>query len=438
MMRIRRLQIKKNKISIAIVIGTALEHYDLLLYAHFLHVISALFFPHSDPRVSSILIFLSYGATYLFKPVGGVILAHFGDKRGRQSVLSFSILLMAFPSFIIGCLPTYASIGILAPIILIFCRLAQSFSEGGETPAAAILLVENAKEGSASFYSSLVNVATLLGGILGALMGLIFTLEGMPEWGWRIPFILGGFLGLVGAYIRRKGSETPLFKKAQKEDKIQQIPFLHALKHYKKSMICNLGICTGVVSAFNFTIAYIPYVSKNAFSLKVYETFLLSTFFMSLTIVFLLIWGKIADKIDKKIVMAGGAIFSSILIPMVILSTEKGDFKILLILQSFTCLAMAALTAPLNALASYSFPTEIRFSGNAFIWGIGGAMFGGVTPLICHLLKEWTGSFIGPSLYIMACQLLALISIYSIPTLDKVKSLSKSGSKVDELKVVTN
>ena len=387
-----------------------------MLYAHFLHIIGPLFFPNEDPKITTLLVLLSYASTYLLKPLGGIVFGHLGDTRGRRFVLGFSILLMSFPSVVIGSLPTYHDIGLLAPILLFSCRLLQSFSEGGETAGAAIFLVESSPKNQVAFYSALVGIAIFAGGILGSILGYISVLSWFPEWGWRIPFWTGGLLGVIGFYIRLKALESPMFQKIKDKKQIKKIPLLEAFKRHKISMFCAIGIAAGVCSAFNFTIAYIPFVSKNAFALTTGQVLLMTTFFMSLGIIFLLMNGKLADRYGKRLWMSIGAVGVLLFIPFVLYYTDQENFQALLMLQVFTCFFACMLIAPLNAVSDLElFPTNVNFSANGLCWGIGGALFGGLTPLICQLLKDWTGSFWGPSLYVIFCQLLALTAIYFAP-----------------------
>lgn len=403
----------------------------MLLYAHFLHIIGPLFFPNEDPKVTTLFALLSYASTYLFKPLGGIVFGHLGDTRGRKFVLGASILLMSFPSFLIGCLPTYSSIGIWAPALLLFFRILQSFSEGGETPGAAIFLVESSKLNQRGFSSSFVNVAIFSGGILGSALGYISVSGYFPQWGWRIPFWAGAVIGLVGFYFRIKAVESPLFERAVSMKKIKHIPLLEAFKNHKKSMVCAFGLSAGVCSVFNFTIAYIPFVSQNAFALTTGQVLLMTSFFMLISIIFLLIHGKLADKFGIRKLMSLGCVVCALIIPCVLYKIDQQCFLNLFLLQTLNCFFACALIAPLNAFSVSLFPTNVNFSGNALSWGLGGAIFGGMTPLICHLMKDWTGSFWGPSVYVIFSQLLALTAIFFAPNIlqNKPNKLKTKTSK---------
>ena len=328
---------------------------------------------------------------------------------------------MSLPSVIIGFLPTYSAIGLWAPILLVCCRILQSFSEGGETPGAAIFLVESAAKNRVSFYSALVGVAIYCGGIVGSLVGYVSMASFFPEWGWRVPFWMGGVLALVGFYIRMNASESPLFQKVKQKKELQRQPLLEALCNHKKSMICAFCVACGVCSIGSFNIAYIPFTAKSIFLLTTQQVLLLTTFFMLISICFLLIHGRLADIVGYRKYMAWGSILSSMTVPIILGSIDLGNFSIFVFSQSCLCLMFCALKAPLNAFSVSLLPTNVNFSGNAFAWGIGGALFGGLTPLICQLMKDWTGSFWGPSLYIIFCQLLALTAIYYAPNVLKEK-----------------
>ena len=366
---------------------------------------------------------LSYGSTYIFKPLGGIVFGHIGDTKGRKVVLGSSILLMSFPSVIVGSLPTYADIGVWAPISLILCRVLQSFSEGGETPGAAVFLVESSKKNNVAFYSSLIGVAIYCGGILGSLIGYCSVTSSLPEWSWRIPFWFGGVLGIIGFYIRFKALESPKFKEIQKKGQIKKVPFLEVFKNHKKSVLCNIGLASGIQSIGMFNIAYIPFISKTVFSLETSQVLLLTTFFMGICIFFLLLHGVLADRFGNRKWMILGSIFCCIFVPFVLHYADTAEFFSFVLMQIALCFFFCALKAPLNAITTLEFfPTNVTFTANAFCWGLSGAFFGGLTPLICQLLKDWTGSFWGPSCYVIFCQLLALTAIYFAPNVLKNKS----------------
>ena len=403
-------------------IGTVLEHYDALIYAHMLPMLIPLFFVTQDPFTGTLIGFSSYAAGFIMRPLGGVVFGHFGDKLGRKVSLTFSLLLMSLPTILIGVLPSYAVIGILAPILLVIFRLIQSFSVGGETPGAACMIQENTGFSNKNFASAVMNSGIYFGGVLGGLVGFLCTLPIMPAWGWRIPFFIGSILGVLGFYVRRKARETPEFLEAKKKKKLKKYPLWESFKKDRKSIYCAIGLSAGVVCVSNFTILYLPHVLSKEFLFPSHLVLLSTTGFITLCIIAMLFWGYIADLLGRKKIMVVGCLGLILVMPFVLFSFDEKNLTLLFILYSIACFFFAALCAPLNAFLMYMFPTERRFSGSAFSWGAGYVLFGGMTPIICHSLRNWTGSFWGPSFYVIFCQLLALTAIYFAPNVLKNKS----------------
>ena len=380
-----------------------------------LPVLTPLFFVTTDPFAATIVGFSSYAAGYLMRPLGGIIFGHFGDKLGRKVSLTFSLLLMSLPTVLIGLLPPYAVIGLCAPVFLVLLRLLQSFSLGGEAPGATCMLQETASLKHKSFASSLMVGSSLMGGVIGGIIGFICTLPTMPEWGWRLPFIIGSLLGILGFYFRRKAVETPAFINARSKQKLQKYPLLDSLKKDQKPLLCALGLSAGLVSVSNFTILYLPHVLSKEFLFPAHLVLLTTTLFILLCIIAVLCWGRIADKVGRNKIMYLGGLGLILTMPFVLRAFDEKNLCAVLILYTVACILFAALSAPLNAVLMYMFPTERRFSGSAFSWGAGYVLFGGMTPIICHSLRNWTGSFWGPSFYVIFCQLLALTAIYFAP-----------------------
>ena len=391
----------------------------MLIYAHLLHVIGPLFMPSTDAKSVTINSFISFALGYIFRPIGGLIFGHLGDKLGRKKTLALSITLMSLPTFIIGSLPVYEQIGIWSGIILCLCRAVQSLSVGGETPAAATLLVENSTKARINLTSSLLNVAIYTAGIIGGIVGFICTQSFMPEWGWRIAFFFGAALAFFGLYIRLKTPETPAFEEIRRQKKIIKAPIMECFKNDKLSLFCSFGFAGGIITGGSFIMAYIPNVLRSQFSFETPSVLLTTIIFMLLSIVGLLLCGLWADRIGTKRVMRIGACLVICFVPCVLFSADQNDLLLFLLFQSLACFSFSALTAPLNAMNVILFPTNRRISGAAFSYGLGAIVFGGLTPLICQLLKDWTGSFWGPSLYVIFCQLLALTAIYFAPNVLK-------------------
>jgi len=226
----------QRKIVLLTAIGGALEFYDFTIYALFAPYISQNFFASTNPMIGLLNTFAVFALGYLARPLGGIVFGHMGDKRGRKSAFSVAVFMMAIATLFMGCLPTYDSIGIAAPILLIILRLMQGFSVGGEIPGAALFTIEHVATDKRGFSIGLVFMCITLGNTLGALVGLLLThcltTTQMDLWGWRIPFILGFGLGMVSYIIRKKMAETPVFIHMMKENQLHQKPLVKLFTSY--------------------------------------------------------------------------------------------------------------------------------------------------------------------------------------------------------------
>ena len=207
---------KQGRNFVAAFMGTALEFYDFALFGLLAPVFSTLFFPKEDPIAALIASYGIFAAGFLIRPLGGIVFGYIGDTFGRKRAMVISIIAMMLPTSLIGFLPTYEQIGLLAPIILTLCRLLQGLCAGGEFSGAAIFVIEHAQENKKYFSGSLVTASSVIGMLAASTMASLCALEGVPTWGWRIPFLLCIPIGLLGFYIRKNTQETAAFSNAQK------------------------------------------------------------------------------------------------------------------------------------------------------------------------------------------------------------------------------
>jgi len=210
----------KKKVIIASVLGNALELYDFSLYGIFVPLFATLFFPTGNPTVALLASLATFAVGFLTRPLGGILFGYLGDRFGRKNALLISIMLMALPTLIISFLPTYAQIGILAPILLLLCRLLQGLCAGGEYTGASIFIIEHLGKSRRGLAGSLISASGAIGSLIAMLLGAALLQPGLPEWSWRIPFLMGAFLALIGFYIRRSLQESPEFT----ELLVQQVP----------------------------------------------------------------------------------------------------------------------------------------------------------------------------------------------------------------------
>lgn len=401
--------------SFAALFGTMLENYDLLIFAHLLHVISGTFFPSGNESFARWLFALGY----LFRPLGGIIFAHFGDKIGRTPGMLISMLIMAFPTLTISLLPGYERLGLTASFIICICRCMQGFSSGAEFTQAGVVIVENAPESKKGFYSSLNLTFFFSGALMGAIVAWVFTQPFMPTWGWRIAFFMGSFIVVIGLYMRRKAAETPEFEVARMGSRLVKFPLLETLKKDWVSHLCYFGLCAGSNLLYTNIIVHGPLTSRLKFGLDTPSVLLMTISLLLCTMVFLPIAGLISDKVGYRKVMAVGTLLSCVMVIFSFRACESGDFYSFLTFQALGAAFYALQTGPGHVLGKYMYPTERRCSGTAFAVGVGASVFGGLSPVILHHLKQLTGGVSGPIYWTIAVQSLALLAIYFAPNVSK-------------------
>ncbi|QDR81722.1 MFS transporter [Sporomusa termitida] len=395
-------------------IGNALEWFDYGLYGYFASIISSQFFSSQDPVTALMLAFIVFGVGFVMRPVGGLIFGHYADRVGRRNVLTWTVMLMGVSTFIVGILPTYAQVGVLAPILLAVCRLLQGISTGGEWGSCMSFLAEYATPYNRGFIVSWsqfsIAVGLLLGSGSGAILSSLLSPEDMNAWGWRLPFLSGILIAAYGLYIRRKIDETPVFKGCEDAQALVQTPLKTVFKHYKRETILSFGIVIGWTISYWIIMAYMPtYISKVLkFPLSVglsFNTFLIIIFMIAIPFT-----GMLADKVGRKPVMMGAALGLIVLgYPVFyLLSTTESSVMFLAGLVVLAVLE-AMICGGATVYMTEIFPTNIRCSAIAVGYNIAVACFGGTAPFVSTWLISVTGSNLAPTYYLIAGAMVTLL-----------------------------
>ncbi|WP_186161589.1 glycine betaine/L-proline transporter ProP [Burkholderia gladioli] len=407
----------------AMAIGNAMEWFDFGVYSYIAVTLGQVFFPSSNPSAQLLATFGTFAAAFLVRPLGGMVFGPLGDRIGRQRVLAMTMILMALGTFSIGLIPGYDSIGIMAPVLLLVARLVQGFSTGGEYGGAATFIAEFSTDKRRGFMGSFLEFGTLIGYVMGAgvvaLLSALLSHEALLSWGWRVPFLVAGPLGLIGLYIRMKLEETPAFKRQaelrEAQDKaMPKVNFRETLGRHWRAML----LCVGLVLIFNVTdymaLSYLPSYLSSTLHFDESHGLMLVLLVMVLMMPMTLAAGRLSDLVGRKPVMLAGCIgLLALSIPalMLIRTGEMlpvfGGLLILGVLLSCFC---GVMPSALPAL----FPTEIRYGALAIGFNISVSLFGGTTPLVTAWLVDRTGNLMMPAYYLMGAAVIGAISVLSL------------------------
>ncbi|MCI1593021.1 MFS transporter [Heyndrickxia oleronia] len=409
-----------KKILVASLVGSSIEWFDYFLYGTVAALVfNELFFHSEDPTVGLMLAYASFALSFFIRPLGGIIFSHIGDRIGRKKTLVLTLSLMGGGTVLMGLLPTYSTIGVTAPILLIILRLIQGLGLGGEWGGALLLAVEYAPKNKRGFFGSIPQMGVTIGMLLGTLALSIMTL--LPEnsfmtWGWRVPFLLSALLVFFGLWIRKGIDETPSFRKAQEKGEIAKIPFIETIRTHWKEVLIAVG--AKVVETAPFYIFGTFIVSYATTQLGYSRTVTLNAVTIATIITTILIpyMGRLSDTFGrKKLYVIGTCLMIIYAFPYFWLIHQHS--AVLLIVATVLGLGIiwAPITAVLGTMFSEIFKSNVRYTGITLGYQIGAAVAGGTAPLVATaLLKAYNNSYVPVALYIILASIISLIAIWSV------------------------
>lgn len=406
------------KILILTSLGGALEFYDFVIFGIFAQYIGQAFFSMLGPVMQLILSFSVFAIGYLSRPIGGIVLSWFGDKYGRRRVFIFSIITVSLATIGMGLVPTYATWGVTATVLMLALRLIQGFCLGGELPGAITYAVETLPA-RAGFVCGVVFFCVSGGVFLAALVNLgvnyILPADHVAAYGWRIAFIIGGLIGLLAFWLRRKLEETPEF--AQMKDKAAKNPASELFANHRPAMITAILVTAATAGYNGLLFAQMPsYLGKllhyDGHTVAVAQNLALAA--MTLAIVFS---GWLADKVPRRLIMRSGSLLMLVLTIPFYLALQGKHINVIL-LMVLCGLAGGLINGTFASVVADLFPTRVRFSGVALSYNISFTLFSGGAPLIATWLISSTGSLIAPGYFMMLCAALTFLSTFPMKQLD--------------------
>jgi MFS family permease len=398
----------------AAVIGNALEWYDFIVFGFFAVIIARLFFPAESQYASLLLTTATFGVGFFMRPVGGILLGIYADRRGRKAALLLIIGLMTVAIAMIGFAPTYAAIGIAAPLLIVVARLLQGFSAGGEFASSTAFLVESAPAQRRGFYGSWQMVgqglSVLTGALLGALITRIFTPEALDSWGWRIPFLFGLVIGPVGLYIRRRLDETQAFLATRRNTGKQQA-LGPALTAHVRQVLATFGIVVSGTISFYVILLYMPTFARIQLHLPLDQAFSAQAISLACMIVLIPIFGALSDLIGRKPIMVSALVLYFIVTyPLFSWMYANQSFASLLTVQVILCCLLGAMFGPISTALAEQFPAHVRSTGLGTAYNMAVMLFGGFAQFFVTWLIQATGLPIAPAFYVMFGAVVGLLA----------------------------
>ncbi|OLO82966.1 MFS transporter [Actinomyces naeslundii] len=410
-------------------IGNFIEWFDYASYGYLATVIGLVFFPEADKSVRLMSTFAVFAMSFILRPIGAIIWGAWGDRWGRRWALSWSILIMSGSTFLIGLLPTYSVIGVAAAVGLLLLRMIQGFSASGEYAGAGTFLAEYAPPSRRGIYTSLVPASTACGLLTGSLMvtGMFTVLSdsAVNTWGWRVPFLLAGPLGLIGRYIRVHLEDSPVYQEMLAEIPQEEKsagwsePLRLLFRDHLHDTLITFGVSCLNAVAFYMLLSYMPtYVHEElGFS---QDTATLATSVMLLVyIASIFFMGHMSDSFGRRRMLIAACIaFIVLTIPLFIVMTKAtGMLAVVILCQIAFAIILTANDGTLATFLAESFPTNVRYSGFALSFNGANALLGGTTPFIVTWLIKVTGSPLAPAVYLTVIALIAMVAIFQSRTI---------------------
>jgi metabolite-proton symporter len=409
-----------KKVVGASLIGTTVEWYDFFLYGSAAALVfNKLFFPTADPLNGTLLAFTTYAIGFLARPLGGVVFGHFGDRLGRKKLLVLSLLLMGGATMLMGVLPTYASVGVLAPILLTLLRLVQGFALGGEWGGAVLIVSEHGDAKRRGFWASWPQAGVPCGNLLAtgvlAVLAAVQSDEDFLAWGWRIPFLLSGVLVVIGLWIRLTVSESPIFLAAQekhaKEPVQDKAPILVLLKHNWREVLIAMGARFAENVSYYVITAFILVYVVTGLGLSKSVGLNAVLIASAVHLVTIPVWGHLSDRFGRRSIYLVGAVGMGVWIFAFFALLDTKDPVLITLATTIGLVLHGAMYGPQAAFFSELFGTRVRYSGASVGYQLASIAAGALAPLIATALLKAYGASLPISIYVVITCVITVVAI---------------------------
>ncbi|MEU4674875.1 MFS transporter [Amycolatopsis sp. NPDC023774] len=410
---------QRRKAILAACIGNFIEYYDFVVYGYFASVIAKLFFPSSDTAASLLLTFAAFAVSYAARPIGALIFSHLGDKHGRRTPLAVSVILIAVSTTVIGLLPTHAQIGVAAPLVLTFARMVQGISVGGEYGGATSFISEYSARRKRGYYTGwqtfTIGLALFTGGAVATILSASLSDAALSSWGWRLPFLVGVPLGLVGLYLRMRLDETPHFAAARANADVVRAPVLAGIKQQWRSLVIGMGVVVTPAICVYILFVYTPTYLGQVLGHSRFEAQAANLIALAFYCALIPCFARLSDRIGRKPLMVAGTVALVAVTYPAFLMLGSGDFLVVVLGLCLLGLAFAPHSAVMLAVVAELFPTTVRYTGLSLSLNIPVTLLGGTAPLIATALISWSGTTAAPAFFVIAGAIVSLVAAFAAP-----------------------
>ncbi|OZM77078.1 MFS transporter [Pseudonocardia sp. MH-G8] len=398
--------------------GTAVEWYDFFLYGTAAALVfNKLFFPAEDPLVGTLLAFATYAVGFVARPLGAAVFGHYGDVLGRRATLIASLLLMGGSTFLIAVLPSYATIGIAAPIALVVLRLVQGFALGGEWGGAVLLVAEHGGSERRAFWSAWPNVGPPLGNLLAAgvlaVLGTVLSPDAFLSWGWRIAFALSALLVVIGLWLRLYVAETPMFQAAQarrEETAKRAMPLAAAVRHHWRQILLAALTRFGENAGFYIYSLFVITFVTEALGMSSSTVLVAVMIGQALAVVAIPLFATWADRVGRRPIYIGASAATIVWAFAFFALLETGQSISIIVAVAGGLLIFAAYSGVIGAFFAELFPTEVRYSGVSLAYNLASVLAGGLAPIIALALYKAFGTGFAVAVYLAVMGLISLVA----------------------------
>ncbi|WP_426129694.1 citrate-proton symporter [Pseudomonas sp. DWP1b1] len=418
--------VSRTRQVVAAVIGNALEWYDFIVYGFLASIIARQFFPSDDEYASLLMALATFGVGFFMRPVGGILLGIYSDRKGRKAAMQLIIRLMTVSIALIAFAPNYAAIGMGAPLLIVVARMLQGFATGGEYASATAFLVESAPAHRKGLYGSWQLVGQCLAVFGGAAMVAAVTHFFSPQtldlWGWRLPFVFGLLIGPVGLWIRRHMEDPEEFIEARKQATGTAPSLMQVVREHRRSILVSMGLACGATVSFYVVLVNMPTFAHKSLGLPLDQVLMVQMFAVALMTVVIPLSGLLSDRLGRRpVLMAFTLAFFVMVYPLYVWVAAAPSIERLLVMQVMLCTAIGGFFGPAPTALAEQFPIEVRSTGVSVAYNVAVMVFGGFAPLIVTWLTQVLGTPVAPSFYVLFACVLTLLGTYCMHEAPRAK-----------------